>query len=383
MKYCQHCGFPAESDDQKFCSACGMPFEEPDAESGLIDHRATGDRKKEEPIEPPKPPFQGLIEFMNSKLGKGVLFGSGVVLLFLIGFILAQDIIPAPTPAPAPTQAPPTASPAPAPTTAPTDAPTAAPDPDPAPVSLEGLVVPGEHTAQENENLVVLRNALPDGIVTVDGVSVPFNYVGADITISRSLVPDFCIIRIIAPYGDGYATAAVCYNYNYGNDMILGSTEEDGVNNYGAYASCDISGYAAPNSSKFLDILTWDYFRFYQQAINANDTNQLKYVTSSYLGQRASDAMSEFGVEYDLKDFNVTTDPKSIHILSNPDGTAAVVINARFKGNVINNGGMTYANERYYTLRYEWEDNMWKVADSALISANDFNNSIVDGSVSS
>lgn len=381
MKYCKNCGFPAESDEQQYCSQCGMPFYDAASksnENGMIDHRAKENDSKGEPIEPPKPPLHNLIDFVNSKIGKGVIFGVVAVLLFLIGFLLASQnpdppLPPMPTPAPTPTHTLDTV----APTSEPANvSPTVAPDS--VSLSLNGLVVPGEHTATASDSVVVLRNALPNGIITVDGVSVPFNYVGPDVTISRSLVPDYCIIRIIAPYENNYATAAVCYNCNYGNDMILGSTEEDGINNYGAYTSCDISGYAVPNSSKFIDIVTWDYFEFYQEAINSSDATLLKYVANNYIGQRTADAMSEFGVQYNLRDFSATTDPESIHILNNPDGMAYVVVNARFKGNVTNNSGMEYANERFYTLRYVWEDNMWQVGDSALISADDFNNGIVD-----
>ena len=100
---------------------------------------------------------------------------------------------------------------------------------------------------------VVLHNGRPDAVVTVDGRQVQVSYTGQDILIPRSALPEVAQVRLVAPTETGWETAAVWYNYRYGNELTLG----DG-GDYGTYQSCAQDGEAQP-STKVVDLglLPW------------------------------------------------------------------------------------------------------------------------------
>ena len=153
-------------------------------------------------------------------------------------------------------------------TPAPADSAAAAQTPAPA-VTPQPAQTPAPAAAVATDTQVVLRNAAANGTITVDGKAVDFAYVGNDAVIPRSSLSDVCQVRIVADNGNGgYQTAAVWYNKDYGNELTFGA-------DYGAYTDCDATGLAKPGD-KVVDVLTWAFYRSFQEAINEGNSSLLR-----------------------------------------------------------------------------------------------------------
>lgn len=221
--------------------------------------------------------------------------------------------------------------------------------------------VPDHATATETQ--VVFRNSRENAVITVDGVQVPFTYVGTDAVVERSALKDVCQVRIVAPTEDGYETAAVWYNYRYGNDMTFGD-------DYGEYQPSDADGLARPGD-KVVDVLTWAYYLGYLNSINAQDVGQMAYSTAdNSLAQTSGIYDPEnTNYQYDTDDFMAVCDPASI--VMQEDQT--VVYNATFESHRTDRTtGETSVGMNHRTIRLRWEDGCWKVDATAFLSDSDF-----------
>lgn len=221
--------------------------------------------------------------------------------------------------------------------------------------------VPDHATATETQ--VVFRNSRENAIITVDGVQVPFTYVGTDAVVERSALKDVCQVRIIAPTEDGYETAAVWYNYRYGNDMTFGD-------DYGEYQPCTEDGLARPGD-KVVDVLTWAYYLGYLNSINAQDVGQMTYSTAdNSLAQTSGIYDPEnANYQYDTGNFTAVCEPSSI--VMQEDQT--VVYNATFESHRTDRTtGETSVGMNHRTIRLIWEDGYWKVDATAFLSDADF-----------
>lgn len=219
--------------------------------------------------------------------------------------------------------------------------------------------------AVASDTQVVLRNAAPDGIITVDGVPVDFTYVGSDAVIPRSALSDVCQVRIVAPAGDGtYQTAAVWYNQAYGNDLVFGA-------DYGAYVPCDETGRAKPGD-KMVDVLTWAFYRGFLNTINTMDQNSMEYSTATNTQRCMQEISGYFAYSYDLSDFTAVCDPTSIQY-NETDGT--VIYNGHFVSHHADRGTNENPDSAdvYRTLRLVWQDGIWKVDAFMRLDHDSFN----------
>ena len=192
------------------------------------------------------------------------------------------------------------------------------------------------------------------GTITVDGKAVDFAYVGNDAVIPRSSLSDVCQVRIVADNGNGgYKTAAVWYNKDYGNELTFGA-------DYGAYTDCDATGLAKPGD-KVVDVLTWAFYRSFQEAINEGNSSLLRYSTAGNSTRCAAEIRNYTGNTYDLGNFQAVSDPASIKYT---DGQ--VIYNGHFVANYTDSGS-SYTADHHRTLRLVWEDGIWKVDAFSLL----------------
>ena len=149
------------------------------------------------------------------------------------------------------------------------------------------------------------------------------------------------------------ATAAVWYNKDYGNELTFGA-------DYGAYTDCDATGLAKPGD-KVVDVLTWAFYRSFQEAINEGNSSLLRYSTADNSTLCAAEIRNYTGNTYDLGNFQAVSDPASIKYT---DGQ--VIYNGHFVANYTDSGS-SYTADHHRTLRLVWEDGIWKVDAFSLL----------------
>lgn len=219
--------------------------------------------------------------------------------------------------------------------------------------------------AEPTETTVVVRDAKPNGRLFVDGVETPCDYVGGDIVIQRSDMPDLCQVRWVAQEDDGsYSTAAVWFNYTYGNELSF--LMED----YGGYVACNASGLGVP-SRGFLHVLIWAYHDGFLRCINDQTTAKMHYSTERNTKAEESHifSMENSRNTYDINDFQVREDENSIAY----DGNGTILLNASFLSHATNRyNGNTADVYNHKTMEIIWEDGMWKVNRLAFLNDADF-----------
>lgn len=217
-------------------------------------------------------------------------------------------------------------------------------------------------SAVASDTEVVFRNAKPNAALYVDGSQVTFTYVGSDAVVSRDALPDICQVRIVAPTDAGYETAAVWYNYRYGNDMTFGD-------DYGAYVESDETGLGEPGA-KVVDVLTWAYYSGYLRCINDQTLDYMAYSTDSNTVAQAGSIFSDANAkhQFNTDDFQAVCDPESIQYKN-----GRVRYNATFVSNRTNRStGEVSTGTNHRTIELVWEDGVWKVNRTALLSDEDF-----------
>lgn len=220
--------------------------------------------------------------------------------------------------------------------------------------------------AQASDSQVVLRNVPDDAVITVNGAEVDYEMVGHDAVVQRSYIPDVAQVRVIAPVdGGGWQTAAVWYNYKYGNDMTMGDSGD-----YGQYVSCDADGKAEP-SEKVVDVLTWAYYDGFLRCINDQTLSYMAFSTATNTSDQSENVFSDANSKniYDVDDFTAVCDPESILY---QDGK--VIYNAYFRSTCTRRStGDSKQVENHRTIELVWEDGVWKVNRIAFLSEDDFN----------
>ncbi|MGN0975755.1 MAG: hypothetical protein ACI4OL_07110 [Gemmiger sp.] len=237
-------------------------------------------------------------------------------------------------------------------------------DSEPQDAEPAGEATTGSAVATDSQ--VVFRNAQPDATITVDGVPVEFSYVGSDAVVPRSSLKDVCQVRIIAPQKDGsYETAAVWYNYRYGNDMTFGDAED-----YGVYVPCDETGLGEPGA-KVVDVLTWAYYTGYLNCINNQTVSKMVYSTDKNTLAQTESIFSDANAknEYNMGNYLAVCDAASIQY-----NNGTVIYNATFTPNYTDRTtGASGSSTTHRTIQLVWEDGMWKVNSCVFLSEGDFN----------
>lgn len=358
MKKCKNCGYVVNNDDQLYCPVCGFELDDPLSTLNVPenDNRQGGRSSFADFLKNP-----GLLKGSSRvrTLALGII---GVLAVLGIAALVLQSALNAPKASVPSTSGTPSSSlsssqPEPATDVSGADASDSG--------ANAGADAPAPTPAQATDTQVVFRNAAKDAVITVDGESVSFTYVGQDAVIPRDELKDVCIVRIIAPTDDGgYQTAAVWYNYRYGNDMTFGDP-----NDYGEYTSCDVSGLGEP-APKVVDVLTWAYYTSFLESINEQDASLLRYSTSNNLVQQRTSIYSPDNAQnlYDLTNYTAVCDPTSILY---EDGT--VTYNANFVAYPTNRStGETKTISNHRTMRLVWDSGMWMVDSTAFLSDADF-----------
>lgn len=328
MKKCKNCGYCAENDDMLYCPICGSEFD--------FDFTGIGSQAESNPnISRLSQKFQEqLVSQRKSHTRKLVLSILCVLALLGLTAIFLQALSSGEISFPASSSA---------------------------SLADQAAVTP----AQASDSQVVFRNAAKDGVITADGEVISFTYVGQDAVVAREELKDVCIVRIVAPDEEGgYQTAAVWYNYRYGNDVTFGDP-----NNYGAYTSCDVTGLGEP-SDKVVDVLTWAYYDSLLNSINEQDASLLRYSTNDNLSEQRVFIYDVSNAEsiYDTSDFTAVCDPTSIQY-----NNKTIIYNASFISYPKNRAtGETTTVSNHRTMQLVWEDGMWKVNSTALLSEEDF-----------
>ena len=222
-----------------------------------------------------------------------------------------------------------------------------------------------DQVAEASDSQVVLRNVPENATLTVDGNPVSFTVVGDDAVVSRDSLPDVCIVRAIVPTGDGYQTAAVWYNYRYGNDLTLGDPDQ-----YGAYTDCDETGLCEP-SYKVVDVLTWAYYTGYLNCINNQTMAYMAYSTQNNNSLQEDHVFSEDNAknEYDLDNYQAVCSAPTIEYAS-----GMVRYNATFVTYATNREtGLQKEISNHRTIELVWQNGMWMVNRMAFLSDEDFN----------
>lgn len=334
MKICPQCHTPANSDTQRFCANCGYAYPavppdfspEPAAEASV--HTAP------QPAAPAASKSSPTTARASSPYLLPALLIGGFLLLTLLSTVLFTllffsnlrgDSYYA--------------------------SPTAISD---TAVSASDGNAASEEPPQEEQ--VILHNTLPNATITVDGTPVGFTYSGNDAIVPRSELKDLCQVRAIVKLDDGtYETAAVWYNYTYGNELSFAA-------DYGDYQLCTEDGFASP-SVKMIDVLTWAYYRGFLSAINDQDSGRFAYATAADAALRADEISLYAENTYTLDNFQAVSIPESI---SYPDG--AVVYNAHFLCHRTNRSDQTTSDsEHVRTMRLVWQDGIWKVDAFVLL----------------
>ncbi|MFR5908941.1 MAG: hypothetical protein ACLUFT_11620 [Gemmiger formicilis] len=120
----------------------------------------------------------------------------------------------------------------------------------------------------------------------------------------------------------GYQTAAVWSNKDYGNELTFGA-------DYGAYTDCDATGLAKPGD-KVVDVLTWAFYRSFQEAINEGNSSLLRYSTAGNSTRCAAEIRNYTGNTYDLGNFQAVSDrPPSNTPMARSSTTATLLPTTR------------------------------------------------------
>lgn len=380
MKVCPKCHTPAQYETQKFCSVCGTRYPEtPAAEPTVLVDQNNGqwNQPYQQPaqpnwqgMEPEQNPF-GAAAQQQEKPKKNklvlvvcivaivvILAGTAAALVYLRSGLTSSDKTVSDTASEEMSGAEAVSSDA---AQSGTEAASPAPDATQAPVQDTPAVVT---PAVASDTQVVLRNAAANGTITVDGTPVQFQYVGNDAVIPRSSLPDVCQVRIIADDGNGgYKTAAVWYNKDYGNELSFNA-------DYGPYEACDATGLAKPGD-KVVDVLTWAFYRSFQDAINEQNSGLIRYSTAANTTRCAQEIRAYTANTYDLGNFQGVCDTASINY-----SNGFVIYNGHFVAHrTSRSDGSTSTADHHRTLRLVWEDGMWKVDAFVMLPDGSYNSS--------
>ena len=166
----------------------------------------------------------------------------------------------------------------------------------------------------------------------------------------------------ILPEGDGYRTALA---------LVSKPSNENAA--FGAFVPCEADGYAKPDE-EYLDAMLTVYYRAYLRAANAAAPAELRYVTELHSQSLSAGIKSGAtgAVTFTLDKSDMVCDTEHIAY-----GDNTVTVNAAASYEAVNDttGEVETATD-YYTIQAVWQDGMWLVDRSWMISESDYQNGV-------
>ena len=136
---------------------------------------------------------------------------------------------------------------------------------------------------------------------------------------------------------------------------------------------CEADGYAKPDE-EYLDAMLTVYYRAYLRAANAADPAELRYVTELHSQSLSAGIKSGAtgAVTFTLDKSDMVCDTEHIAY-----GDNTVTVNAAASYEAVNDttGEVETATD-YYTIQAVWQDGMWLVDRSWMISESDYQNGV-------
>lgn len=241
------------------------------------------------------------------------------------------------------------------------------------PVTLPADIQVPVETTPESAGLVLdeadrfYLDNLPTNItftLTVDGAEQPHGTsdTGRYYMARNALTRTDTLLRVVSPEGDGYRTALA---------LVSKPSNENAA--FGTFVPCEADGYAKPDE-EYLDAMLTVYYRAYLRAANAADPAELRYVTELHSQSLSAGIKSGAtgAVTFTLDKSDMVCDTKHIEY-----GDNTVTVNAAASYEAVNDttGEVETATD-YYTIQAVWQDGMWLVDRSWMISESDYQNGV-------
>ena len=241
------------------------------------------------------------------------------------------------------------------------------------PVTLPAdIQVPAE-TTPESAGLVLdeadrfYLDNLPTNItftLTVDGAEQPHGTsdTGRYYMARSALTRTDTLLRVVSPEGDGYRTALA---------LVSKPSNENAA--FGTFVPCEADGYAKPDE-EYLDAMLTVYYRAYLRAANAAAPAELRYVTELHSQSLSAGIKSGAtgAVTFTLDKSDMVCDTEHIAY-----GDNTVTVNAAASYEAVNDTtGEAETAADYYTIQAVWQDGMWLVDRSWMISESDYQNGV-------
>lgn len=170
------------------------------------------------------------------------------------------------------------------------------------------------------------------------------------------------LLRVVSPEGDGYRTALA---------LVSKPSNENAA--FGTFVPCEADGYAKPDE-EYLDAMLTVYYRAYLRAANAAAPAELRYVTELHSQSLSAGIKSGAtgAVTFTLDKSDMVCDTEHIAY-----GDNTVTVNAAANYEAVNDttGEVETATD-YYTIQAVWQDGMWLVDRSWMISESDYQNGV-------
>ena len=170
------------------------------------------------------------------------------------------------------------------------------------------------------------------------------------------------LLRVVSPEGDDYRTALA---------LVSKPSNENAA--FGTFVPCEADGYAKPDE-EYLDAMLTVYYRAYLRAANAADPAELRYVTELHSQSLSAGIKSGAtgAVTFTLDKSDMVCDTEHIEY-----GDNTVTVNAAASYEAVNDTtGEVEAATDYYTIQAVWQDGMWLVDRSWMISESDYQNGV-------
>ena len=170
------------------------------------------------------------------------------------------------------------------------------------------------------------------------------------------------LLRVVSPEGDGYRTALA---------LVSKPSNENAA--FGTFVPCEADGYANPDE-EYLDAMLTVYYHAYLRAANAADPAELRYVTELHSQSLSAGIKSGAtgAVTFTLDKSDMVCDTEHIEY-----GDNTVTVNAAASYEAVNDttGEVETATD-YYTIQAVWQDGIWLVDRSWMISESDYQNGV-------
>lgn len=253
-----------------------------------------------------------------------------------------------------------TASPQGSPAVSPSASPTLTQTPTPTPVT----------PVQPTSDTVVFRNAHPNGRLFVDGVETAFQYVGSDIVVQRTDLPDLCqICFVVQTDTTGYDESVLLwFDAQNGNEANFDVA-------YGGYGVCYENGISSslPNGA-FLTKLLEVYHESFLMSINDQTEARLAYSTQTNTEAEKQHIFSDVNSRnrYDTEHYSVEIDWDS-QVYDPLPVNGKLTFNATFVSHATNRetGNEAEVVSRK-TIELLWEGHTFKVNRLAFVSDKAF-----------